>query len=88
MNFQELSQDSTVDSSFKNGSTTTGFATGSTCTSSGTYRAFNKYLENILALGVGELFPPFSDGRKTTWYALAPTTQTSFESVKVEAGTV
>ena len=93
MNFQELasqdlSQDLTADSSFKNGGTTSSFATGTTCTSSGTYRAFNKYLENIIVMGVGDVFPPFSDGRKTTWSTLTPSTTDSFTSVKVAAGTI
>ena len=72
---------------FRNGGST-GFATGSTCTSSGTYRAFNKYMDNILVLAAGDVFPPFSDGKKITWYALGPSTKSGFESVRVEAGTI
>ena len=72
---------------FRNGGST-GFATGSTCSSSGTYRAFNKYMDNILVVAAGDVFPPFSDGRKTTWYALGPSTKSGFESVRVEAGAV
>ncbi|HEU4713840.1 MAG TPA: hypothetical protein VFS76_19890 [Pyrinomonadaceae bacterium] len=72
---------------FRNGGST-GFATGSTCTSSGTYRAFNKYMDNILVVAAGDVFPPFSDGKKTTWYALGPSTKSGFESVRVEAGTI
>src|ERR1043166_7051108 len=63
--------DSTAD---KGGfSTTTGYATGTICPASGTYRASNKYLDIILAVAVGEIFQPGPDGKKTTWYALAPT---------------
>ena len=87
MNNQELNQELTTDGGFRNGGTL-GFATGSTCSSSGTYRAFNKYIELILVLAVGDIFPPFSDGKKTTWYALTPSTKSGFESVKVEAGAV
>src|ERR1051326_6196509 len=63
--------DSTAD---KGGfSTTTGYATGTICPATGTYRASNKYLDIILAVEVGEIFHPGPDGKKTTWYALAPT---------------
>ncbi len=48
--------------------TPTGYATGTVCKKSGTYRASNKYLENIIAMAEGEVFPPFSDGTKTIWY--------------------
>jgi len=72
--------------------TTTGYATGATVPSSGTYRASNKYMDLIVAYAAGEVFLPFCDGRKTTWYALAPSLSTnndgSFSSVKVSAGTV
>jgi len=84
---QELNQELTTDGGFRNGGSL-GFATGSTCTSSGTFRASNKYLDNIIVLAVGDVFPPFSDGKKTTWYALTPSTKSSFESVKVEAGAI
>lgn len=73
-------------------STTTGFVTGATCTSSGTYRASNKYMDLIQVYVVGEIFRAFCDGRKTTWYALSPSLSTnkdgSFSSVKVQAGAV
>jgi len=72
--------------------TTTGFATGSTCTSSGTYRASNRYMDIVGVYAAGEVFRVGPDGKKTTWYALSPTLTTnksgSFDSVKVEAGTV
>jgi hypothetical protein len=74
------------------GSTTTGFATGTTCTSSGTYSASNRYMDAIAIVVAGDVFPPFVDGKKTTWYALSTSLSTnedgSFTSVKVEAGTV
>jgi hypothetical protein len=72
--------------------TSTGFATGTKCTSSGTYRSSTKYMDIIAAFGVGDEFPPGSDGKKTTWVALTSGVSTnkdgSFTSVKVEAGTV
>lgn len=74
------------------GSTTTGFATGTTCTSSGTYRCSNKYMDIIAIFAAGDLFLPGPDGRKTTWYKLTTSLSSnksgSFESVKVIAGTV
>jgi len=72
--------------------TTTGYATGTSVPSSGTYRASNKYLDIVEVYAVGEIFRPFVDGRKTTWYALSPTLSTnndgSFSSVKVAPGTI
>ena len=91
---QDLRQE---DSSLVGGSnggfnTTTGFATGTTCTSSGTYRASNKYIDTVQIYAAGEIFRPFLDGRKTTWFALSPSLSSnksgSFTSVKVEAGTI
>ena len=70
------------------GNTSTGYATGATVVTSGTYRASNKYMDTVMVLAAGEVFPPFVDGRKTTWYPLAPSTKSDFESVKVVAGTV
>ena len=55
--------------------TTTGFPTGTVCKKSGTYRASNKYLENIIVVAEGEVFPPFSDGTKTIWYPRTSTTK-------------
>ena len=73
--------------------TTTGFATGATCTSSGTYRASNRYMDIVMAYAAGEVFLPGPDRKKTTWYALSPSLSTNssdggFNSVKVEAGTI
>ena len=73
-------------------STTKGYATGAVVPISGTYRASNRYLDLILAYGAGEIFLPFSDGKKCTWYALSPSLSSnsdgSFSSVKVAAGTL
>ena len=73
-------------------STTKGYATGSVVPASGTYRASNKYMDLILAYAAGEIFFPFADGKKCTWYALSPTLSSnssgSFSSVKVSAGTI
>ena len=74
-------------------STTTGFATGTTCTSSGTYRCSNKYMDLVLAYAAGDVFLADATGKKTTWYALAPTLSSKsgdggFRSVKVDAGTI
>jgi hypothetical protein len=72
--------------------TTTGFATGTICQSSGTFRASNRYMDIVGVYAAGEVFRVGPDGKKTTWYALSPTLTTnkqgSFDSVKVEAGAV
>lgn len=74
--------------------TSTGFATGSTCPSSGTYKADNRYMTTVQLYSAGDIFRPGPDGKKTTWYALTSTASSglssdgSFTSVKVEAGTV
>ena len=71
-----------------------GFLTGTTCTSSGTYSAENKYLRSIIVLAAGEQFPPFTDGKKVYWTALSQTLSASktsdggFSTVKVEAGAI
>jgi hypothetical protein len=70
------------------GSTSTGFVTGTKCTASGTYKASNKYMELILVYEAGEVFLPFSDGKKTTWFALAPSSKSGFESMKVAPGSI
>ena len=59
----------------KTDSTTTGFPTGTVCKKSGTYRASNKHLENIIVVAEGEVFPPFSDGTKTIWYLRTSSTK-------------
>lgn len=55
--------------------TTTGFATGTVCKKSGTYRATNNKIENVIVVAEGEVFPPFSDGAKTVWYLRTTTTK-------------
>lgn len=55
--------------------TAPGFPTGTVCKKSGTYRAANKYLENIIVVAEGEIFPTFSDGTKTIWYHRGSTTK-------------
>ena len=70
------------------------FLTGTTCTSSGTFAAENKYMRLVIALAAGEPFPPFTDGKKVYWTALttamaaSKTADGGFTSVKVEAGAV
>lgn len=50
--------------------TPTGYATGTICPKTDTYRAANQYIENIVVVSKGQAFPPFSDGSKTIWYPL------------------
>lgn len=87
-----MSQELTVNQEFSSFNTTTGYATGSVCPASGTYRASNKYMDIVLAVAAGELFQPGPDGKKTTWYALSSSLSTnndgSFSSVKVAPGTI
>ena len=59
-----------------------GFPTGTKCTKTGTYKAENKFLKVVIVVAEGEEFPPFTDGEKTMWYALAPSTKSTFEAVK------
>jgi hypothetical protein len=81
------SQDLTGTSNFN---TTTGYATGTVCQFSGTYRASNRYMDIIGVYAKGEIFRVGPDGKKTTWYALTSNLSTnkdgSFSSVKVAAG--
>lgn len=74
------------------GSTSLGFTTGTKCTSSGTFRASNRYMDIVALIAAGDVFPPFCDGKKTTWFALSSSLSSndggSFRSVKVDAGTV
>lgn len=75
-----------------NGTVSGGFATGTVCSTSGTYRASNKYMDIVLAVGVGDVFQPGPDGKKTTWYPLSSSLSTNksgdFNSVKVQPGTL
>lgn len=82
---QDKQQTTTTDTT-TTAKTPVGFPTGTTCTKSGVYRADNKYLEVILVVGEGEIFPPFVDGQKTTWYALEPGAKSTFDAVKVSPG--
>jgi hypothetical protein len=85
MNSQDLLADG---NNFKS---TTGFTTGTVCTRTGSYKASNKYMQAIVVVVKGDKFPTFTDGRKTTWYALSSSTSTTssgFDSITVEAGTV
>lgn len=75
------------------GNTTTGYATGTKVLSSGTYRCSNKYMDVVMVYAAGDVFFAGPDGKKTTWYALAPNLSTKdsgggFTSVKVDAGTI
>lgn len=92
MNNQDLIANQDTLAGGNGGNTTLGFATGTVCQTSGTYRASNKYLDIILAVAVGDIFQPGPDGKKTTWYALSSTLSTNksgdFSSVKVAAGSV
>ena len=72
--------------------TTTGYATGAAVPFSGTFRASNKYMDIVQVYAAGEVFLAGADNKATTWFALSPSISTnsdgSFNSVKVEAGTV
>ena len=89
---EATSQELTSGGGINGGSTTTGFATGTTCTSSGTYRSSTKYMDTIALFAAGEVFTVGIDGKKTTWYPLTRSLSTNkdgdFTSVKVEAGAV
>ena len=67
----------------------TGYATGTICPKTGSYKSVTKYTETIVCFVKGATFPVGSDGRKTTWNALSTTTdssRTSFDSVTAVAG--
>src|SRR6185369_12047643 len=95
---QELQQQSTqeslvVDSTGSNSfNTTTSYSTGTVVQFSGTYIAKNRYMDIVGLYAKGEIFRVGPDGKKTTWTALTSTVSTnssgSFDSVKVDAGTV
>ena len=89
---QESMQDSLVEGGGNGGSTTLGFATGTTCTSSGTYRCSNKYMDIVAIYVVGQIFLAGGDGKKTTWFPLTKSLSSNsdggFRSVKVDAGTI
>lgn len=62
--------------------TPTGFPTGAKCTKFGTYKAENKFMKVVIVVSEGEEFPPFTDGEPTRWYALSPSTKSTFDAVK------
>lgn len=76
-------KEQTTQEASKTGTTPTGFATGTKCTKTGTYKAENKFMKVIIVVAEGEEFPLFVDGEKTTWYVLTPSTKGSFDAVKV-----
>ena len=88
---QETTSQETTAGGGGNTGSTTGFATGTICTSSGTYRCSNKYMDVIAIFVAGDTFLPGPDGRKTTWVKLSTSLSSnkggSFEGVKVIAGT-
>ena len=88
---QDSMQDSLVEGG-GNGGSTLGFATGTTCTSSGTYRCSNKYMDIVAIYVAGEKFLAGGDGKKTTWFPLSKSLSSNsdggFRSVKVEPGTI
>lgn len=69
---------------------TTGFATGTVCTRTGSYKASNNYMQAIVVVVKGNKFPNFTDGKKTTWYALsssgASASDDGFTAVTAQAG--
>lgn len=96
MNFQDAissgSQDSLASGGNGGFNTTTGYATGTICPASGTYRSSTRYTDTVVVMAQGEPFLLGSDGKKTTWYRLTASLSTnkdgSFSSVKVQAGTI
>ena len=86
---QDLMQESLAGGGGNTGGST-GFASGTICTSSGTFRSSNKYMDIICTVGKDEAFPLGSDGKKTTWVRLSASLSSnkggSFEGVKVLPG--
>lgn len=69
----------------------TGYATGTICPKTGSYKSSTKFMDTIIPVVKGDKFPTGVDGSKTTWTALSASTdsgKTGFESVKVTAGTI
>jgi hypothetical protein len=94
MNQDPTNQETTTQETLAGGggNSGTGFATGTTCTSSGTYRCSNKYMDVIAIFAAGDIFLKGPDGKNTTWVRLTTTLSSnkggSFEGVKVPAGTL
>lgn len=82
---QDPQKESTNQTETSKTGTPTGFPTGSKCTKTGTYKAENKFIKIIIVVAEGEEFPPFADGNATTWYALTPSTKSTFEAIKVSS---
>jgi len=91
MNQDMTTQETTAGGGGNTGSTT-GFATGTICTSSGTYRCSNKYMDVVAIFAAGDSFLKGPDGKNTTWFKLSASLSSnksgSFEGVKVPAGTL
>lgn len=91
---QEFSQDFTESQDFRNGGNTLGFTSGSICPDTSLYKATDGKVEFIELIDAGSAFPPFPGGngtKKCTWSRLTLASDgnnTSFQSVKVEAGTL
>jgi hypothetical protein len=70
----------------------TSFATGTTCTVSGTYRTSNKYMDIIAAVAAGEKFGPDATGKRCSWVALTQNLSSNkdggFTGTKVAPGTI
>lgn len=85
-----MSQDLTKDG----GTTTTKGTTGETCLKSGLYKATDGRMEFIQYFSSGDKFFPFPGGTaktKCTWTLMSRSvdgSKTSFEGVKVTAGSV
>lgn len=70
---------------------TTGYATGSICPKTGSYKSSSKFMDTIIPVVKGDKFPTGVDGGTTTWTALSTSSdgsKTGFEAVKVTAGTL
>ena len=70
---------------------TTGYASGTVCPRTGSYKSENKYMNAIVVVVAGAKFPNFLDGKKCTWLALSTTTAGTtadggFESARVAPG--
>lgn len=66
-----------------------GYASGSVCPKTGSYKSTNNYVDTIVAVAKGDKFPSGADGGKTTWTALSTATdgnKTGFDSVRATAG--
>lgn len=80
---QDPQKESTTQTSEASKTAPIGFPTGSKCTKTGTYKAENKYIKIVIVVAEGEEFPLFADGEKTIWYALAPSTKSTLDAIKV-----